>query len=225
MDDKQKPKSHKAVSATNVIESLKNIGGTVSPIKEDIAGIVGGVGSSIKEDLIKKAPQAFMDQLFGPRPQSSFSGEIVPGGSLEIKDVFTGQDKEKQKLQKQVLYERRLRQEETIAINRKTNELRMQLQTVMREVLILTETTQNLGKEAKIAAMQAPIEPGVYHIIFFEKLLEFLRSFRKKIEEASVWLYASNKRAQKKNAWGANYKKHGAKYLLSGEHYLSRSAG
>jgi hypothetical protein len=109
-------------------------------------------------------------------------------------------------------------------IERRSNELRLQLKAIMQEVVILAGNTQDLGKEVQLAAMQAPIEPGVYHIIFFEKLLEFIKSFRKKIEEASVWLHISNKRAQKKNFWG-RYKQHGAKYLLSGEHYASRSAG
>ena len=72
----------------------------------------------------------------------------------------------------------------------------------MEEVVVLADTTQDLGAEVKVAAMQAPVEPGIYHVIFFEKLLEFVRSFRKKIEEASVWLYASNKRAQKKKRRG-----------------------
>ena len=60
---------------------------------------------------------------------------------------------------------------------------------------------------------------------YCRKLLEFIKSFVKKVEEASVWLHALNKRSAKKNVWGANYKKFGAKYLLSGEHYLQRSAG
>jgi len=54
--------------------------------------------------------------------------------------------------------------------------------------------------------------------------LEFMKSFRKKIEDAQIWLHASNKRAEKKNFW-STYKKHGSKFLLSPDHYLQRSAG
>lgn len=109
-------------------------------------------------------------------------------------------------------------------MERKTNELRMQLEVLTNEVVSLAIQTQDLAQETRIAAIQAPVNPGIYHVLFFEKLISFIRSFRKKIEEASVWLQASNKRAQKKG-WVANYKKGGAKYLLSSEHYLSRSAG
>ncbi|OGM02886.1 hypothetical protein A2115_00140 [Candidatus Woesebacteria bacterium GWA1_41_8] len=208
MDKNQKQKAAKTVRA-NVLEQLKEIGAST--------------GRSLKEDLIKKAPQDFMDQIFGPTPRT-YSGEIVPGEAVEMKDIFTGQQEEKTKINKQFSLEKRLRQEESARVERKSNELRIQLKVIMDELMVLAQSTQELAKESQIAAFQAPIEPGIYHIIFFEKLLEFIKSFRKKIDEAVVWMHATNKRAEKKNYW-SQFKKHGSKFLLSGEHYLQRSAG
>jgi hypothetical protein len=210
MSDTQSKKSKKPLTQANPLETLKDLG--------------TGAAKSLKEDLIEKTPRDFMDQLFGPKPQK-YSGEIFVGESLEIREIMTGEHEEKQRLRVQLTLERSLRLEEQSHINKKTNELKIQLKTIQEEVLILAQNTQGLSKEIQIATMQAPIEPGIYHLVFFEKLLEFIKSFRKKIEEASVWLHSTNTRAAKKNAWGARYKKHGAKYLLSGEHYLSRSAG
>ncbi len=210
MSDTQSKKSKKPLTQANPLESLKDLG--------------TGVAKSLKEDLIEKTPRDFMDQLFGPKPQK-YSGEILVGETLEIREVMTGEHEEKQRLRAQLTLERSIRLEEQSHINKKTNELTIQLKAIQEEVLILAQNTQGLSKEIQIATMQAPIEPGIYHLVFFEKLLEFIKSFRKKIEEASVWLHSTNTRAAKKNVWGARYKKHGAKYLLSGEHYLSRSAG
>ncbi len=210
MSDAQNKKSKKPLTQANPLEALKDLG--------------TGVAKSLKEDLIEKTPRDFMDQLFGPKPQK-YSGEIFVGESLEIREIMTGEHEEKQHLRAQLTLERSLRLEEQSHINKKTNELKIQLKVIQEEVLILAQNTQGLSKEIQIATMQAPIEPGIYHLVFFEKLLEFIKSFRKKVEEASVWLHSTNTRAAKKNAWGARYKKHGAKYLLSGEHYLSRSAG
>jgi hypothetical protein len=193
----------------NVLEALKDIG--------------AATGQSLKEDLLKKAPQDFMDQMFGPMPQSH-TGEIIPGEAVEFNEVFSGQHDENQRLRKQVVLERNLRREEEARIDTKTGQLRMQLKVLMDEVIVLTDKTQSLSQEVQTAAMQAPIEPGIYHVFFFDKLLEFLKSFSKKIEEASIWLHATNKRAQKKNFWD-KYKKHGGSFLLSGEHYSQRSAG
>ena len=90
MDKNQKAKSQK-LRTMNVLESLKDIGAATT--------------DSIKEDLIKKAPQDFMDHLFGPRPQENFSGELYAGESLEITDVYTGQHEEKVRLEKQIASE------------------------------------------------------------------------------------------------------------------------
>jgi len=210
MNNPKNKKQKSTVNQANPLESLKDIGGSVV--------------KSLKEDLVARTPHDFMDQLFGPGPEN-FSGEILAGESLEISEVLTGEHKEKQLLRQQLQLERTLRIQEKETIEKTTNDLRIQLKTLQEEILILTQSTQDLAEETQMAAMQAPVEPGIYHVLFFEKLLEFIKSFRKRIEEASVWLHATNKRAAKKNAWGANYNKHGAKYLLSGEHYLTRSAG
>lgn len=209
-NDNQKKGNKRKLTQANPLEALKDIGNATK--------------QSLKEDLLKKAPADFMDQIFGPRSRN-FSGEIVAGESLEINEVLTGAHEEKQKLRAQLTLERTLRLEEKETIEKRTNELRIQLSSIQKEILTLSENTQDLAEEVQIAVMQAPVEPGVYHVLFFEKLLEFIKSFRKKIEEASVWLHATNQRASKKNVWGARYKKHGAKYLLSGEHYITRSAG
>lgn len=196
---KQKPKGQKQIKHTNVLESLKGVGGT-------------------------KTSQEFLDQLLGRRYEKTRSGEINPGETLEFDEVLSGRHQENLKLRKQIALERKLREEEKVRIEKKSHELRLQLNAIIQEVSLLSQTTQELAQETQIAAMQAPVEPGVYHVIFFEKLLEFIKSFRKKIGEAKVWLHASNKRAQKKNYW-ARYKKHGGKFLLAADHYLSRSAG
>lgn len=199
MDKSQKAKIQKNVRRSNILESLRDIGGnTASSLLEQITG-------------------------FYPEPKK-YSGEITPGQSLRFNELFSGQHEENLKLQKQLALERKLAEEERIQSQKKSNELKVQLQALMQEVLSLAKTTSNLGQEVEMAAMQAPAQPGIYHLVFFEKLLGLIISFRKKIEEASVWLGASNKRAEKKNYW-AMYKKKGASFLLAPDHYLQRSAG
>ena len=209
MDNNKKSKK-KQPRQVNVLESLKDLGSSTT--------------KSVKKDVAKGVSQEFINQLFGKRYEKKYSGEIMPGEAVEMQEIYSGARQENLKLKNQLALERKLREEEKVRTEKKSNELRVQLHAIMQEVASLAKTTQGLGDEIKVATMQAPVEPGVYHVIFFEKLLEFVKSFRKKIEEAQVWLHASNKRAEKKNYW-ASYKKHGGKFLLSAEHYLSRSAG
>lgn len=210
MDKNQKQKAQKAARTANVLEQLKDIGTST--------------GKQMKEELLQKAPASFMEQMFSPGIRKNYSGEIMAGEALELKEVYTGQYQEKLKLQKQLSFERKLRKEEEARIEKRANELKIQLNVLMKEVYELSQATQDIGEETKLAAMQAPVEPGVYHVIFFEKLIEFIKSFRRKIDETVIWLKATNKRAEKKNYW-SKYKKHGSKFLLSADHYLTRSAG
>jgi hypothetical protein len=210
MDKTQKQKYLKAMRKQNVLESIKDIG--------------SGTASSLKRDLLEGGSKDFLDQIFGNRPNKKYSGEISVGESLEIEEVISGEHEEKRKLEVQLSLERQLRQEEKTLVERKGNELKLKLHALTQEVIALAQSTQEMGSEVEKAAMQAPTNPGVYHVVFFERLLSFLRSFRKKIESASVWLHAANGRAEKRNFWGL-YKKHGSKFLLSPDHYLQRSAG
>ncbi len=184
-----------------------------------------GIGKSMvyeaKDQFAKGIAEDAMEQLFGVNR----SGSIEPGKSIEMDAVISGKLEKQETQKRQVYIERTLIVEEQRLRTQKVNELRIQLKTLAQEVLYLAQNTQELGEEIQVAAMQAPVEPGPYHIIFFESLLDFVKSFRQKISRASTWLHHANKRASRKNRWGSMYKKHGAKYLLSGEHYISRSAG
>ncbi len=211
MDKAQKAKIQTAVRRTNVLESLKDIG--------------SGVTSSLNTDLLGGISKDLLEQILNRKsPNKKASGDIHAGESLEFSDLLSGKHEENLKLRNQISFERRLTQEEKVVSEKRTNELKVQLQTLMQEVQYLAKTTQSLGEEVEVAAMQAPAQPGIYHLIFFEKIIEFIRNFRKNIDSASVWLGASNKRAEKKNFW-AMYKKKGSSFLLSGESYSQRSAG
>jgi hypothetical protein len=205
-----KKKQQQKITRQNVLESLKDLGG----------GAVNQTG-----DLLKGTSEDFFRELMGmPRILPKTSGEIAAGQSIEMNSLISGKDEENKKLRAQINLERRLAGDEKRVAQEKSDQLKVQLQALISEVQKVAVSTGHLAEATQVAMIQAPSEPGIYHIIFFEKILEFLRSFRKKIDEASEWLNTSNKRAEKKNYW-AMYKKKGSSFLLSPDHYLQRSAG
>lgn len=177
--------------------------------------------NSARTEASKFADSA-VEQLLGKK--NNFEGEIMPGQSVEMKDVIEGKESEENNAQQKLIVERELREQDRIFVERRTNELKIQINAIHEEIIKIAEVTPNLNREVEIAAFQAPIEPSTYELYFLERLFEFIKSFRKKIEDAYIWLEVANRRARKKNVWGQNLKKHGAKYLLSGEHYASRSS-
>ena len=199
-----------SVVKRNIIESLKDIGGDFS-------------GQST--DLLKNTSEDFLKELLGmSRPQIKRSGEMKPGESFEMSQVMNGKEEENKKLRTQISLERNLSSDEKRLSQEKMQELKMQLQAITVEIGKLAASTGNLATQTEIAMVEVPNNPGIYHIIFFEKVLEFLQSFRLKIDQASVWLGSANKRAEKKNYWSM-FKKKGSSFLLSPDHYSQRSAG
>ena len=198
-------------------------------ILESLSEISRDTAKSFGRDLFSPLPQEALKQILRqprafPTPRRNLSAEMMPGESLEIKEVLSGTYEENKKLKAQVSLERRLREEEKQLVETRGRELKMMVHKLSQEVIKLSKSTQGLSKEIQKAAMYAPANPGIYHVVFFEKLISFLKSFTKKINQANLWLQSSNRRAEKKNYW-AMYNKHGGKFLLSGEHYLQRSAG
>jgi len=199
----------KGLKTANVVETFKDIG----------TSTVG----SFKKDLVDKMPQDFIDQLFGPQTSGVKSGELFPGTSAEF-GIGTKKNQEEKNLNMQISFERKLFLEEKDMIQKRSDELRMQLKVLTNEVVLLAKSTNELSSEIQVAAMNVTSEPGIYHVYFFERIVEFIKSFRAKVDDATLWMGSANKRAEKKNYW-AKYKKHGGKFLLSADHYLTRSAG
>jgi hypothetical protein len=206
----QKKRAHTLRTKQNVLETLKDLGSSAT---------------SQAGDLVRETSQDFFRELVGiKKSQEKRSGEIQAGESVQISEVISGQEEENKKLRAQILLERNLASDEKRISQEKTDNLRVQLQALMTEVAKVAASTGKLAEQTQVAMIEAPAQPGVYHIVFFQKVLEFLTSFRKKIEEAATWLSATNKRAEKKNYWSM-YKKKGSSFLLSPDHYLQRSAG
>lgn len=205
-----KKKSQNLITRQNVLETLKDIGSST--------------GGQTK-DLLKDTSEEFFRELLGlSRSKVKRTGEISPGESLSMRDILNGSEAVKEKEKKQIKFENTLLAEEARVSREKGNELKVELQAVMSEVAKLAQSTKGLAEATRAASVSAPVEPGIYHIRFFESLLEFLQSFRKRIDLAVTWLQSSNKRAEKKNYW-SQYHKKGTSFLLNPESYSQRSTG
>lgn len=208
----KKARSVPTPKTDSFLESLRDIGGS---------GL-----DSVKRDVFQGIPNDFARQIFGfEKPPTKANGEIARGQSLDIDAVLEGQKAENQVLRARLAQEQSLREQERVLFAQKSQDLKMELGALVQEVGSLAKTTQGLSREVQIATFQAPANPGVYHVIFFEKLREFIQSFRKKIENASLWLQSYNQRAQKRRTFWGQVGQSGSKRLLSPEDYLQRSAG
>lgn len=196
----------------NLLEALRDIGGDSF--------------DTLKKDVFEGIPRDFTRELLGwERPKPKVTGDLMPGQTLKIEQALVEEREENKVLRAKLAQEQQMRQEEKSLMANKGQQLRVELHALTNEVVQLAKTTQGLSRDVEIAVAQAPSSPGVYHIIFFEKLREFIASFRKKVENASLWMQSYNGRAAKKKGYWGQVQKSGAKRLLSPEDYNQRSAG
>lgn len=99
-------------------------------------------------------------------------------------------------------------------------ELQEQLRGLAREV-------KTLDGSVKTAIHADVVDPGTYHVHFFQQLLNFVVLMRKRVQEANTWIENFHSRAKKQGAfWGQVYnKKGGTQYLMSQEHQVARNVG
>ncbi len=211
MNDKsnQKSKTQKQVLNKNILESLNTIGSQVV---------------ETAKNETKAISDEFINQLLGRKQAVKRSGELTVGQTVEMNSLISGEAEKQKRLSEQLFFERRLINEEKQETSKKLGELRLRLQAIQTEAVKLVNSTQSLTEEVKTAVFTGNTQPSEYHIGFFENIIQMIVSFRKKIDSAITWLQGTNKRAEKKNYW-AQYKKKGASFLLSPDHYLQRSAG
>jgi len=162
-----------------------------------------------------------VDQVTGRKR----SGELKPKETIELKQFAQEEVKRERfahEFEQEVLG---LRHQEKLVYTREQQEIKLQIKAIQDELKKLASSTQGLAKEVEIAAKQAPVEPGTYHLTFFEKLRQTIIQFRQKIENSTTWLTAFNQRSKRRSYYWFQVKKSGTKFMLSPERYMATSAG
>lgn len=99
------------------------------------------------------------------------------------------------------------------------------VEEVKKQVFLLEKENKALMNDvAKITVEDLPNKPGIYHLRFFEWLLNILRDLRKKVGESRTWLAAMTSKRQKRKYWFMA-KKHGTSFTLSNERTRTTQIG
>lgn len=118
---------------------------------------------------------------------------------------------------------------ETYDRKEKISELQELLVAIRNEVTAVRAQNDELNTEMskiEVATMQGlPENVGIYHIRFYELMLQYLRNVRTKIGEARTWLMASQakQKAKRGSAFATRSKKQGSQFSQSMELQAARS--
>lgn len=201
--DKTKTRKKRPVLSDNFLEKLRELG-------EDL-------GDSVAQDVIEGIPSTAADQIFDRKK----SGTLRPNEALSLDEI-----KEREQFRRPLSREFfRVRQEERLVFKQEEQKTRLQIKAIQEELKKLAESTKDLAKEVEIASKLEPVEPGVYHLNFFERLKQAIIIFRKNIEDSANWLNLFNQRAKKRGYYWSQVRKSGTKFMLSAERYTATQAG
>jgi hypothetical protein len=194
----QKPQNQQFQYHDNVIETLRDTANTV--------------GKDIKNSLLDEPLNDTLGSLFG----SYQSGEQAKN---PFEKFFPGQQKEQPAStphRSEVLSPQRLTQEQQM--------VQQQIQAIRMELVQLAQELSELDKEVEHAIAEVPINPGIYHLNFFERLRNVIHLLRKNVHDSNTWASLAVSKKKQKGYWGL-YKKHGTQFGLSADRTPATQTG
>lgn len=196
----QKKRPNPYVVGDNVLETVRGIGATV--------------GTTVKRDVVTQIAEDALQDIVGgrasthqPTEQLQPNETVQLKGNTEEKPIHRKQESIQSLIQKDVV------------------ETKQKLEAIRQELHTLSKSIQGLSQDIQTAVMEMPVEPGIYHINFFEQLKIMLMSIRERVDDSRSWLSAWKTNAKKKRGYWGMYKKHGTSFGLSNERTLATQAG
>ena len=181
-------------------------------ILESLRTLGSGVGKTVAKDVTAKVASDALAAIFG--------APVKPQGELRANKPLSFQ-KERQPIPG-------LRRPEMTPrapfVHQEEPHLKEQLEGVRMELKALSDSIQSLNTEIEKAVSDTPVNPGIYHKNFLERIRSVLHLLREQIDDSRTWLALSSNRKQKRGYWGS-YKKHGTSFGLSNERTLATQAG
>lgn len=192
---------------------------------EVIKGLGGSIAKSLTEDLAKEGISDLWKQMLGTesgqkKEKTAKKGELQPGEELHLQ-----KREQVQRIEPGIDYAREFIQAEKIIIKKEQNEVKVQIQEILMELRKITKSSKELEIEFKDVTVETmPVNPGKFHLNFFEWVLSQLRRARMRIEDSAHWTSVIKSKKSQRQYWHL-FKKHGTSFGLSGERIVATQVG
>lgn len=176
---------------------------------EHLRSIPDGVNKSIKKNLVSSNARTAWNQFWNAESSSGFENPSPPE-KIERKEI-----------QQKPAYEQT---QEFVLFRRDDRETAQKIEEIRQELNLLVKTIKEVDFEVEKAVMQIPVNPGVYHVRFLERIKILLKMIREKLEDSRTWLKVSKSKKSQRRYWNM-YKKRGTSFGLSNERVVSTQTG
>lgn len=154
--------------------------------------------------------------------------ELRPGNDFSVSEAFRAEEAKRQESDrrfKEIMMAKQREDEDRQRFLNKQKEVEKQIESLRDAILKIAKSTQNFSSEVEKAAFEAPVNPGKYHIGFFETLKSTLEIIKKRLDDSASWMQEFNKRKDRVPFFWAQFKKSGTKYMLSSERSAQMAPG
>lgn len=189
-------------NADNPVEAIKDLGTNI--VQHTAKDLVGDVTSGVIKGLFGK------------------TGQLEPNQTIDFSQIETPKKSTVETYFKP--FENPLERKATLISHQAEMAIEQQINQVRTELKMLIAAARELSHEADKAISQRPVNPGIYHLNFFERLKLILKVARQQIEESKTWLSCMQSKKAQKGYW-AMFKKHGTSFAMSSERSLASSMG
>ena len=156
------------------------------------------------------------------------SSELRPGNDFSVSEAFRAEESKKQEKDqrfREIMMAKQHEDEDRQRFLNKQKEVEKQIESLRDAILKIAKSTQNFSSEVEKAAFEAPVNPGKYHLGFFETLKRSLELIKKRLDDSASWMQEFNKRKDHVPFFWAQFKKSGTKYMLSSERSAQMAPG
>jgi hypothetical protein len=201
----------------NFIEALKDLGGGV---KDQGKAATAGILSQAVDQMTGKADQ------YSPQTQGSADQFPQPQMPFNFAEYLKSRENLVRQQERQLAEQQR--SGEKLVFHRKEEEAKQQVELIKTEIKKLIVETGQMSVElqqAEQTVMTTTVEPGTYHLNFFDRIRRLIALARKRISESRNWLELFNSRQQQRSYYWGQVQKSGTKFMLSHERYMATQAG
>lgn len=217
-----KTKKAKQLLNENPFEALGEIG----------RGVLGSLGSDLGLGLIKGTK----DQVIGlSETENQHGGDLAEGQEVDLtakkKQARLAESKREEKekylrdAEPGIDYRSEILHGEKRIARQQENELTQKIDEIIVELKRLASSSKVLEvKFQEITVEQRIVNPGKYHVSFYEWFLAVIRSARIQVEDAGSWQAMFKSKKAQRQYWNM-FKKHGTTFGLSNERVVATQTG
>jgi len=202
----------------NFIEALKELGGGVKDQAK--AATAGTLGQAVDQMTGKQNQD---QQPAGQSPNNAFPQPKMP---FNFSEYLKSRENTIRRQERQMAQQQR--SAEKLVFHRKEENAKKEIELIKAEIKKLILETGEMSAElqqAEQSVMTTTVEPGTYHLNFFDRIRRLIKLARKRVSESRNWLELFNSRKKTKSYYWGQVKKSGTKFMLSHERYMATQAG